>query len=564
MKRYLRLRAHSWPLALRLAFAFGALFMAVIPMTTSAKGFAYLPGATSQTTNKDEMAATCLSWQLPSGLLVADLAAPGKAHRFGQPFAPVYPASEWYLVREKPPRQPRQDLREILAGFGTIHLEDSGAFLVEIPADRLADFAALACPRQWICLDRPLLPLKAQSAPHTETPLTVQVDSLLKAEFIATIIDTAFTNRIREISSNMEFWYDGAYHDIDTRHYNTADKVLVGGYLGLLLESYGYTVEYQPFTYLSTTCHNIIATKTGTVAPDEIVVVGGHYDSTSEDPENRAPGAEDNASGTCLTMELARISAGRTFERTVKFVLFDAEEMGLRGSQHFVNEAVAAGDDIVAAIIADMVTWYRYNYAVIIEGGNDWEWLMSLMESNVADFTGLASRKDYFSWGSDHVPFQQAGIPAFLAIDWDWDTYPAYHNTHDVWPVIQSSSVIGVEIATACAATLADVAVLQPDLTFVGAAPPAPVAFLDAYPNPFNPRVTIAFELIRRAPCELALFDLRGRRLVTLTTGWLDPGPHQEIWNGTDVRGRALASGVYLCRLRTPDAVRAVKLNLAR
>jgi hypothetical protein len=146
----------------------------------------------------------------------------------------------------------------------------------------------------------------------------------------------------------------------------------------------------------------------------------------------------------------------------VQFVLFDSEEQGLNGSEHFVDEAVADGRVIVSAITADMVTWYSSNYGVIIEGETEWETLMSVMEDAVADHTTLNSRKDYYSWGSDHVPFQQAGIPAFLAIDWDWGSYPHYHQTSDTWANVASTAHIGYEITQACAATLAEVAGLQP------------------------------------------------------------------------------------------------------
>ena len=80
-----------------------------------------------------------------------------------------------------------------------------------------------------------------------------------------------------------------------------------------------------------------------------------------------------------------------------------------------------------------MACSYDTNFGVIIEGETPWESLMTVMEDAVADHTELNSRKDYNSWGSDHVPFQQAGIPAFLAIDWDWNSYPHYHESTDDW-----------------------------------------------------------------------------------------------------------------------------------
>jgi Zn-dependent M28 family amino/carboxypeptidase len=94
---------------------------------------------------------------------------------------------------------------------------------------------------------------------------------------------------------------------------------------------------------------NVVATKRGTTRPDEIVVVGGHYDSVPG-----SPGANDNASGTATTLEAARVLAGIPTARTVQFVLFAAEELGLFGSAAFAAER---RQGVVAMINLDMVGW---------------------------------------------------------------------------------------------------------------------------------------------------------------------------------------------------------------
>ena len=263
---------------------------------------------------------------------------------------------------------------------------------------------------------------------------------------------------LQEISGAVPFTYQGTPRTVSTRYYNTSDKTLVADYLADKMAGFGYIVTFQPFTVGSTSCRNVIATKIGTVYPDEYVIVGGHYDSTSSQPQTLAPGCDDNGSGASLVVEIARMAATYDFERSIQFVLFDSEEQGLNGSYHFVDEAVGASQTIIAAITADMVTYYSSHYGVIIEGESPWEWLMSIMESQTTTYTALTSRKDYNSWGSDHVPFQQAGIPAFLAIEWDWDDYLYYHSTQDNWSHVQATAHIGFEISQACAATLAEVA----------------------------------------------------------------------------------------------------------
>ena len=70
-------------------------------------------------------------------------------------------------------------------------------------------------------------------------------------------------------------------------------------------------------------------------------------------------------------------------------------------------------------------------------------------------------------------------------------------------------------------------------------------------PNPFNPQVTMRFELPRETGlAELEIFDVAGRRVRVLAASALAPGAHEFTWNGTDDGGRRMPSGVYLVRLR--------------
>lgn len=95
--------------------------------------------------------------------------------------------------------------------------------------------------------------------------------------------------------------------------------------------------------------------------------------------------------------------------------------------------------------------------------------------------------------------------------------------------------------------------------------PSAGAARLGNHPNPFNPRTVVSFEIRTAGPAELAVFDLRGRLVRTLAEGDLAAGRHEAVWDGTDQRGRALASGVYFARLReTGGAVATRKLMLVR
>ena len=85
-----------------------------------------------------------------------------------------------------------------------------------------------------------------------------------------------------------------------------------------------------------------------------------------------------------------------------------------------------------------------------------------------------------------------------------------------------------------------------------------------AYPNPFNPSVTVPFALARAGSLDIAIFDLRGRRVRTLLNGWKAAGRYEVMWDGLNQRGAALSSGPYLCVMRTASGRESVKLSLMR
>jgi flagellar hook assembly protein FlgD len=84
------------------------------------------------------------------------------------------------------------------------------------------------------------------------------------------------------------------------------------------------------------------------------------------------------------------------------------------------------------------------------------------------------------------------------------------------------------------------------------------------YPNPFNPRATIAFELGGPVTVVLGIYDLGGRLVRSLFAGPLSGGAHQLVWDGRDGDGAGLASGVYLCRLQAGAETATRKLALLR
>ncbi|WP_236642823.1 M20/M25/M40 family metallo-hydrolase [Actinoplanes utahensis] len=125
------------------------------------------------------------------------------------------------------------------------------------------------------------------------------------------------------------------------------------------------TVEQQSFIQpvapripAPTRITNVVATLRGSVTPERIYVVTGHYDSRVTDVMDAvkdAPGADDDASGVAVIMELARVLATRQPNATLVFAAVAGEEQGLYGSDHMAQRYRDAGADIQAMFSNDIV-----------------------------------------------------------------------------------------------------------------------------------------------------------------------------------------------------------------
>ncbi len=216
------------------------------------------------------------------------------------------------------------------------------------------------------------------------------------------------------------------------------------------------TVEKQSFVQepappripTPTTITNVLATLRGSKHPNRVYVVSGHYDSRVTDVMNStsdAPGADDDASGVAVAMELARVMATRRPEATIVFAAVAGEEQGLHGSRHMAKQFQAAGadvqgmftDDIVGSPKADDGTRDPTSVRLFAEGVPTDE---TASEANVRravggendsparqlarfvtevadnDQTGMrvrvVYRRDRYLRGGDQIPFLELGYPA--------------------------------------------------------------------------------------------------------------------------------------------------------
>ncbi|MGZ3459369.1 MAG: M28 family metallopeptidase [Archangium sp.] len=215
-------------------------------------------------------------------------------------------------------------------------------------------------------------------------------------------------------------------------------------------ESLGLQVQLQPSEQLGAELVNVVADLPGTTRPEELILVGAHFDSFYQ-------GADDNASGVAALLELARVLSQYRFERTIRFVGFDMEELGLVGSTHYVN--ALGNEHLEAAIIFDCIGYYDStpgsqrtmpglpspgtgDFLAVI--GNDTSSPLAAELRELNTRLGLAKTVTLLGPGdgaspltgdllrSDHTPFWLTGGKALFLTDTANFRNPNYHQATDL------------------------------------------------------------------------------------------------------------------------------------
>ena len=205
----------------------------------------------------------------------------------------------------------------------------------------------------------------------------------------------------------------------------------------------------------NTDSFNVIADIPGATKPNEIVMVGGHFDSW-----HMGTGATDNAAGSAVAMEVMRIlkSLNLKMDRTVRLGLWGGEEEGLLGSAAYVKEHFADPGTMKTTSEHDGFAGYfnidNWNRPRPLD-------LSSGQRNGSADFTpnsGFAALKDLTpgfvtirnTGGTDHQSYDRVGLPGFQFIQdpMDYDTR-THHSNMDVYDRIQQADMEQIAIIEA-------------------------------------------------------------------------------------------------------------------
>lgn len=200
-------------------------------------------------------------------------------------------------------------------------------------------------------------------------------------------------------------------------------------YIAAKFGEMGYQVERQCYKNRKADkeCNVVARRKAGPAGAKALLVIG-HMDSVGH--ENA--GADDNASGTAGVLEMAKVLSSYKSDHDLIFVTANGEETGIAGGYACAKKLKESGElsRIAWAINMDMIAWNR-DGILEIETNKEFSAHAEWVGAQTRLYTKLEPYIAMPAWGSDHVPFLEAGIPTYLSIEHWSDHNPCYHKTCD-------------------------------------------------------------------------------------------------------------------------------------
>ena len=372
------------------------------------------------------------------------------------------------------------------------------------------------------------LAVKAQ-APHIyehDYPVITEEDPQIRAMMDSVSLDS--------IRANIEHLCSFHTRRYDSRYIYDVQDWLVARYRQIKGID---TVKLHDFpvpNFEEGTADNILAVQWGTKSPEEYVICGAHYDSWNADgydPDTiRSPGADDNASGVAGILETARILSRYTFDRTIIYANWCAEEVGLVGSAAYAADCAAQRMDIVAYFNLDMTGY-------LAEGSDIHVNLMyTTQDSLLGNYVKRFSRtyfpemriwQDWLAWGdSDYSSFNRNGYAAIHPFEDTHASSPFIHTRQDVLGVSvnnleQCKRFTELNLGTvAVLAGLNNSSISENETLRV-----------TLYPNPAKESVNILadkglqfIEICNLWGQEVAMMRLQGEKSCTIDTNGMTPG----------------------------------------
>lgn len=273
-------------------------------------------------------------------------------------------------------------------------------------------------------------------------------------------------------------------------------------------KSIGYTnIVVDTFTYDGNQVYNIVVTKTGTSNPNKYFIVGAHYDAIYK-------GADDNGSGTCALMEIARVMKNVNTKISVKFIHFTAEEVGLIGSERYVNNVVIPTNmNLKAMLNLDMIAGEAGVTKTTVLCERDESGMSSNNAKSAAYTDTLANLTNLYSdlnptisnaYSSDYMSFENAGKTIMGLFEGVETQY--YHTTGDIVANLDVTYALKVN-KIAIAATMYFSEAYNTNTSIIEE---HKIESVSLFPNPCNDYFKVEVETFAK----VSIYDITGK-LIT-------------------------------------------------
>lgn len=264
------------------------------------------------------------------------------------------------------------------------------------------------------------------------------------------------TDELRLLERELRSYVQALAGDIGERNLFQYDKLVQAAeYLRSTFGEIGYEVTSQTYEVEEKVCENIEAEIAGTERPEEILVIGAHYDSV-----HGSPGANDNGTGVAAMLALARMWKQKPSTRTVRFVGFVNEEQPFfqtddMGSLRYAQRSRERGESIILMFSLETMGFFSKE-----PGSQSYPAPLSLFYPTIGNFIAFVGNTEHEQWvkrviemfrkvaafpsegaalwgwipgvgWSDHWAFWKEGFPAIMVTDTALFRYPDYHTSGD-------------------------------------------------------------------------------------------------------------------------------------
>ena len=275
--------------------------------------------------------------------------------------------------------------------------------------------------------------LRAQHLFEHDYPVVQQENQMIRQ-----LMEQVSKDSLEATIDHLQFYHTRRW---DSQMVYEVQDWLYETYRGMGIDSvFLHDFEFFHHDTLFGTSDNVIAIQRGLVYPDEYVVCGAHYDSYNKTPGHPdslwAPGADDNASGSSGIIETARLLSRCTFERSIMYCAWAAEEVNLKGSAAFAKECNENQVDIVGYFNLDMIGYLEEGLEMqvnLIYVNRD-----STLANYIFDFCDvyypdMLVRQSWMTNGdSDFSSFNRNGYAAVHLFENTRHYSPYIHTTSDI------------------------------------------------------------------------------------------------------------------------------------